>query len=295
MAGTAGTDRPLIGIVAIVAAVATLTLMDTIGKHLQRSLPLIEVVWGRYAFNLLALLALLPIVRVRPWRTQRLDLQLWRAGLMLVATFTMFLSLRLLPLAETYAIAFLAPLLVALLAGPVLGERVGLARWLAVGAGFAGVLLVVRPGAGVIGLAALAPAAMALAYALYQLVTRVLAAHDGPFVTLFFSALIGTIVSTALLPLAPSPIPLPALALLAVMGVLGLLGQLLMVQAFALAPASSLAPYVYSQIVFAVPAGWLAFGDLPDGLTLLGSAVVVASGLALFWHEARSARRACSA
>jgi drug/metabolite transporter (DMT)-like permease len=201
----------------------------------------------------------------------------------------MFLSVRLMPLAETYAIAFTAPLIVAILAGLTLGERVGLRRWLAIGLGFVGVLVVIRPGAGVLGAAALVPLGMAVAYAGYQLVTRRLAPLDHAFVTMFWSAAIGVAGASLLLPLGWRPPDAAGWGLMVAMGLLGLAGQLAMIRAFAMAAAPVLAPYGYTQILWAVTLGYLAFGDLPDRWTLIGSAVVVAGGAWLFVQERRTA------
>ncbi len=287
-------DRPLAGMALMVASVGLLTMMDGTAKYLAREYPLWQVVWARYAFNLLALLCLLPIVRQAVWRSRRIGLQLLRGVTLVAATFAMFLSLKLLPMAETYAIGFLSPVFVALLAGVVLGERVDAHRWAAAAGGFLGVLLVIRPGSGMFGAAALAPVAMALTFAVYQLVTRLLGRHDGMYVTMFWSAAVGTVLGTLLLPLGwrtPDP---TGLGLMAVTGVLGLASHLLMIRAFALAPASAVSPFVYTQIVWAVLFGFLVFGDLPDRWTILGAVVVVAAGLHLFRREARRSRTGAS-
>lgn len=287
-AAPAGRDRPLLGIGLMCLAILCLTLQDSTAKHLARSYPLAEVVWARYAFNLLFLLPLLVMAGHRaPWRSARPGLQLLRGVAMITATGLMFLSVSLLPLAETYAITFLAPLFVAGLAVPVLGEKVSLPRWGAILLGFLGVLVVVRPGSGVLGLAALAPVAMAFFFAVYQLVTRQLAAHDHAYTTMFFSAGIGTALTTLALPaffVAPAP---SDWLWMAAMGALGLAGQLAMIRAFAFGDASLIAPFLYTQILWAVAVGWGAFGDLPDGWTLAGAAIVVSGGLWLLRQQAR--------
>ncbi len=287
-------DRPLVGMALMVVSVGLLTMMDGTAKYLAREYPLWQVVWARYAFNLLALLCLLPVIRQAVWRSRRIGLQLLRGITLVTATFAMFLSLKLLPMAETYAIGFLSPVFVALLAGVILHERVDGHRWLAAAGGFLGVLLVIRPGSGMFGAAALAPVAMALTFAIYQLVTRLLGRHDGIHVTMFWSAAVGTVIGTALLPFGwrtPDP---AGFGLMAVMGVLGLASHLLMIRAFALAPASLVSPFIYTQIVWAVLFGVLVFGDLPDRWTILGAAVVILAGLYLFRREARRSRGGAS-
>ena len=271
-------DRPLAGIGLMVLAIALLTVMDGIAKHLTESLPVAQVVWARYAFNLLTLLAVVPAWRVAVWRTSRASLQVLRGLLMIVATGLMFLALSLMPMAEIYAINYVSPLLVGVMAAAWLGERVGLQRWLATAAGFLGVLIVVRPGSGLFGLAALAPIGAATAFAVYQLMTRMLAGEH-ILVTMFYSAIIGTLTTSLVLPLVwHSPGP-AALALMLLMGVLGLAGQLAMIKAFALGPASTISPYIYTQIVFAAGFGFLVFGDRPDLFAWVGAGIIAVSGL----------------
>jgi len=287
-------DRPLAGIGFMVLAVALLTAMDGIAKYLTQSLPLAEVVWARYAFNLLALLAVLPAWRVAVWQTRRAALQVLRGLMMIVATGFMFLSLTLLPMAETYAITYISPLLVAIMAVAWLREAVGVARWSAMAAGFVGVLIVIRPGSGLFGLAALAPIGAASAFAVYQLVTRMLA-REHALVTMFYSAAVGTVVTSLFLPFAWRPPGLEALGLMVLMGGLGLAGQLAMIRAFALGPASTISPFIYTQIVVAALFGFVVFGDAPDLFTWLGAGVVATSGLYLLRYEARRPTRAQTA
>jgi drug/metabolite transporter (DMT)-like permease len=278
----------------MVLSVALLTTMDGIAKVLMQSLPVAEVVWARYAGNLVALLAVLPAFRVAVWRTREGPLQLLRSVMMVAATGLMFLGLSLMPMAETYAINYLSPLLVAVMAAAWLGERVGLRRSLAVVAGFIGVLVVIRPGSGLFGLAALAPLGAATAFAIYQIVTRLLA-REHVLVTMFYSALVGTVLTSLVLPFVwerPGP---AALALMALMGALGLAGQLAMIKAFALGQASTISPYVYTQIVFAAGFGFLVFGDRPDLFTWIGAGIIAVSGLYLLRHESeRRDRAGCS-
>jgi drug/metabolite transporter (DMT)-like permease len=284
---TASAERPRLGILFMCLSVVLLTVMDAMAKHMAASYPLAQVVWARYAFTLVGLLVLLPVAPVAVWRSGRPDLQLLRGLGMIAATGLMFLSVKLLPLAEAYAIAFVSPLLVAVFAGITLGEHVGARRWLAAVVGFVGVLVIVRPGAGALGAAALAPLGMAACYALYQLVTRKLASVDHAFVTMFWSASVGTAVASAVTVTVWQPPDVAGWGLMVSMGVLGLLGQLAMIRAFTLGPASAISPYIYTQIVWAVLIGLWAFGDWPDGWTLLGASVVVAGGLWLFAQESR--------
>jgi drug/metabolite transporter (DMT)-like permease len=189
-------------------------------------------------------------------------------------------------MAETYAITYISPLLVAIMAVIWLREAVGVARWAAMMAGFVGVLIVIRPGSGLFGLAALAPIGAASAFAVYQLATRMLA-RDHVLVTMFYSAVVGTVVTSLFLPFAWRPPGLEALGLMVLMGGLGLVGQLAMIRAFALGPASTISPFIYTQIVVAALFGFVVFGDTPDLYTWLGAGVVATSGLYLLRYEAR--------
>lgn len=290
-AAIAASERPFVGMALMALGAGLLTLMDGIGKLLLRELPLIEVTWARYAFNLLALWLLVRL-RQRPIvASRRLSLQIARGLAMVLATGSMFLSLSLLPMAETYAVGFASPLIVALLAGPLLGERVDSWRWAAALGGFFGVLVVLRPGSEMFSLAALAPLVMALCFALYQLATRVLGRFDPALTTMFHSAWIGTAV---LLPLLPAVWQIPdgrQILLMALMGVLGLSSHLAMIRAFALAPASLVSPMIYTQMAWAVAFGWLVFGDWPDLWTLVGAGLVAASGLLLLRSSSPSESR----
>lgn len=273
------------GIGLMTLAIFIVTLMDAMAKNLMRTEPLGLVVFGRYAFALLGMLLLAGAMRAAVWRTAAPRLQLLRGLLLLTVSGLMFLSLGLLPLAETYAITFLAPLIVAALAPLLLGERVRLDHWIAILIGFVGVLVVIRPGLGGIGWTALLPAGMALASALFQIVTRRVAVQDPAMVSLFWTMIVGTIGSACLLPALGGWPSAWVLAQLAGVGLLGLLSQLAVIRAFSLAPASILSPFVYSQIVWAVPLGWLSFGDVPDGLTLVGAGIVCLGGLWLLQRE----------
>lgn len=284
-------DRPLAGMGLMALGVGLLTLMDGTGKLLVHELPLVEVVWARYAFNLLALLVVMRLRGRRLVPSRRLPLQIARGIGMVLATAAMFLSLSLLPMAETYAVGFSSPIVVALLAGPLLGERVDRWRWLAALGGFLGVLVVLRPGSGVFGAAALAPLAMAFFFALYQLATRVLGRFDPAETTMFHSVWIGTVVVLPLLPAVWVWPDIRQLLLMALMGVLGLSSHLCMIRAFALAPASLVSPLVYTQLAWAVAFGWFVFGDLPDLWTLAGAGLVAASGLLLLRSKREEERR----
>ncbi|MBK8741731.1 MAG: DMT family transporter [Betaproteobacteria bacterium] len=266
-----------------------LSSLDATAKILVRDYPVWWVVWARYAGHVLVVL---PLAWSKAgsgfWRTGQPLLQLGRSTLLLVATIAFFSGLRYLPLAEASAISFLAPMLVVLLAGPLLGEVVPRARWAAVGVGFAGVLLVTRPGSAAFHPAALAMFAMALFNALYQLLTRKLRG-DSAYTTLFYSGIVGTVAFTALLPfLDPHPLPGPGPASLFLMlGVLAGLGHWCMITALLQAQASQLTPFGYLQMVWPIGFGWLLFGQFPDRVSMAGMLVILVGGIWLAWQERR--------
>jgi drug/metabolite transporter (DMT)-like permease len=192
------------------------------------------------------------------------------------------------PLAEAASIAFTAPLFIAVLSGPVLHERVDGRTWLALGAGLAGVLLIVRPGGALFGWAALLPLGSALMMAIYQMMTRKLAGRDAPLTTLFYPAVVGALVVPVLFPLSFSLPDQPFhVALFITLGILGSVGHFLLIRAYDYAPTSVLGPFMYAQLLTAMVLGWLVFGQLPDGLAIAGMVTIAASGLLLILSHRR--------
>jgi drug/metabolite transporter (DMT)-like permease len=269
-----------------------LTSLDTTAKWLVRDHSLFLVVWARCAGQMLVVT---PFAwhRAGPgfWRTRRLRLQLIRSALLLTATVCFFGALRFLPLAEASAITFLAPIIIVMLSGPMLGERPGRWRWITSLTGFAGMLILLRPGSAVFHPAVVLVLGMALANALYQILTRKLQDED-VHTTLFYSALVGTVGLTLLLPWGLSE-GLPTWqdgALFLLLGLLAGLGHRFVIGAYLLAPASLLTPFAYLQMLWATAYGYVIFGQLPDGWSALGMAVIVGSGVMLAWHERRRSR-----
>ena len=270
-----------------------LASLDATAKHLVREHSLFLLVWARYAGQMLVVT---PFTwhQVGPgfWRTRRLPLQLVRSAFLLAATVCFFAGLRYLPLAEASAVTFLAPVLVVLLSGPLLGERPSRIRWLASIGGFAGVLLLLRPGSAIFHPAVVLLIGMAVFNALYQILTRKLADED-LHTTLFYSAFVGTVVLTLLLPWGiGDAMPTPrAAGLLLLLGVLAGLGHWSIIGAYQRAPASLLTPFTYLQMLWATAYGYLIFGQLPDAVSVLGMAIIVGAGVALALSERRRARR----
>lgn len=279
----------LIGIGLVSATFLFFALLDCGAKWLVRTLPVVEVVWLRFVTHVLFTAALLaPRQGWNLVRTQRPGLQLVRAMFMPVMTALNFWVLQYLQLAETGAIQFTVPILIAIASGPLLGERLDARRWAAIIVGFAGVLVILRPGTQGFHPALVLSLINAVLYALFNLMTRKLASYDPPEATQFLSAVGATIAMT---PFALAAWQAPATWLewgvACVIGVFGGLGHYFLALAHKFAPASTLGPFLYQQIVWMVLFGYLVFGDVPAGPVVIGAAIVIASGLYLLHRERR--------
>jgi drug/metabolite transporter (DMT)-like permease len=281
------------GTLLVVVAVGIFALMDTIAKYLARSYPVSGVVWARYAANLLILLVFFAARgELKRLRTARPGLQFMRGLLLAGASLLYFTSLTVLPLAEAAAIGFVMPLFLALLAVPMLGERMDGARLAAVLAGLAGALVIVRPGAAAFTPYALLPIGMALCNALYQILTRRVAGVEHPLTSLVWSAIVGTVLLSFALPFAwVTPTDPWHWVLLGIIGVLASVGHFLLIRAYDYANATGLAPFFYTQLVWVMLLGWLVFGDFPDGWSLFGTGIIVASGIYLVGRQRLTTHR----
>lgn len=274
--------RPWRGMLIFLAALFLFSGMDTTTKYMAMRWNAPLVVAIRYILQtLLVALLLAPTQGRRLLATRRRGLVLLRASCLVIASLFMGLALQRMPVAETTAVIFLAPLLVVLLARPVLGESIGPAGWLAALGGFAGVLLVARPSSGLDPLGLAFMAITVTATVVYQLLSRVLATSERQEVLLFYASLVGALAFGALLPMYWSDRPPEALDLLLFlgMGIVGAFSHFLFGWAYKLAPASQLAPLNYVQLLWAGLLGWLIFGHFPDSTSLLGMAVILASGI----------------
>jgi len=275
------------GIALICLAMILFSLLDTSAKFASAYVPTLEVVWARYAFSVVfAIIFLRSWARPADYLTRRPLMQTLRAVFLLGSTVLNFLAIRYLQLAETAAITFAAPLLVTALSGPILGEWPGPRRWAAVVVGFVGVLIIVQPEPGAFQPAALYSVAAAFCYAGYALTTRTLSATETPAGMLVYGSLLAVVVLTPALP-AVGEIPpdwLVAAALVAT-GLFGAIGHFCLIHANRLAPAPVLAPFQYTQILWMPILGYLVFNDIPGMATLIGAAVVVASGLYILYRE----------
>ncbi|MCX7892352.1 MAG: DMT family transporter [Burkholderiales bacterium] len=277
------------GIALLVAAVSTFAVMDTIAKWLAQTYPVPAVVWARYMSQVLVMVVLAgPRYRAALVRTRRPGLQLTRGVVLVSSTMLFFSAISLMPIAEASAITFISPLILTGMSVVLLKERVSPAAWVAVAFGFVGVLVIIRPGSGIFSAAAALPIATAFFFAAYQLLTRKLAGVDSTIATLFISALVGAVVMCFVVPFFWRPLASPwhALLLLA-MGFLATAGHFMLIRAFEKAPASTLAPFVYAQLGAVLLLGYLVFGNFPDGWSLVGMGLIVASGAYVVLRQRR--------
>jgi drug/metabolite transporter (DMT)-like permease len=286
-------DNPrnrLIGIGLMSVTFFCFAVLDCGAKWLVLALPVLPVVWLRFLVHALLSAALLaPQIARGGLRSKRPKLQLLRALFMPVMTGLNFWALQYLQLAETGAIQFSVPIIIALIAAPMLGERMDRARWTAIAVGFIGVLIIVRPGTQGFHPALLLAIINAFLYAMFNLLTRQLAAHDSPETSQLYSSVGATLL---LAPFALAAWQAPASALqwgvLILIGFAGGLGHYLLAIAHRFAPASVLAPFLYQQIIWMMLLGYLVFGDVPDSAVVVGAAIVIASGGYLLYRERRS-------
>lgn len=277
-------SRPLKGIVLVALATLTFAAADVLTKQLSMRHPVAVVVAVRYLVNLgLLAVVLYPRLGAGLWRVQRRGLVLLRGLFLALSSLTMALALRLMPVGETVAIIYLSPFAVMLLAGPLLGEKVTRWGWIWAVMGFAGVLLILRPGGGLdpYGVAfALINAGFATGY---HLLTRLLAGSETTAAMLFQTALVGSVFFSlgALGSLDQLDIAATDYGWMAVLGALAATGHFLFTAAYREAPASLLAPVNYLHLVWAAGLGWVIFGHLPEAPSLAGMALVCASGVAL--------------
>ncbi len=280
-------DNRRIGILLVTLTTLCFATLDACAKWLVQYLPVLQVVWLRFLFHVLLASALLAprygleLVRVRNWKLQAL-----RAAMLGTMTALNFWALQYLQLAETGAIQFSVPLMIALLSAWWLGERLDARRWLAIIAGFIGVLLVIRPGSQAFHPAILLSVGNAILYAAFNMLTRRMVATESAASMQLMSALGATLL---LAPWALAGWQWPdgwfTWGVIAICGLCGGLGHFMVAQAHRYASAATLGPFLYQQIIYMTLWGWLIFGQVPGLLVVGGAAIVVLSGLYLLWLE----------
>lgn len=283
-------NSPLFGIGLMIIMTVCFSSLDASAKYASNELPLWMVMWGRYLFHFIFITIF--FLRGAPRDiifTKNLKLQILRSVLIFCAGVSFWSGLMYLPLADCTVIAFISPLLVTILSVFLLGEKVGFHRWGCVMIGLLGVILVIRPGMGIVHWAVVLPLISALFYSALLIITRVLGQREDALTTLFYTSIGGLILSSILVLFfwkTPSPIQWLFLIWL---GLLGAVGHFLMIKAFEKAPASLLAPFNYTSLIWATFLGFFLFGDLPDAWTIFGAIIIISSGLYLVQRESSPA------
>lgn len=277
-------------ILLTVSAGGVLSGMDVTAKTLAAmGAPVLMVIWGRYVFHTVLTFAVYA-GRTRSFaflRARRPGFQFLRALALFGVTCTLYVAITRMQLADATSIQFLAPVLVTALSGLVLGEHVGPRRWAAVVVAFVGVLLVARPGSGVLGWSALLPLASAVLLAIYMMMTRHIRDQDAPAATTFYSTAVGAVALSCLVPFVWTDLTALQWGLMVLMGGAGAVGHFVLVKAFHAAEASVLAPFTYAHVLGAIAWGYVVFGDVPSPWTVAGASLVIGSGLYVWYREHR--------
>lgn len=274
------------GIGFMLAMTVCFSTLDASAKYVTNELSLWMVMWGRYLFHFLLISVFL--LRGAPGKilkTRNIKLQILRSFMIFSAGITFWAGLMYLPLADCTVMAFISPLLVTVLAVLFLGESFGSHRWKAVIIGLVGVLIVIRPGMGIVSWAVVLPFMAAAFYATLQITTRVLGQQDTALTTLFYTSTCGVVFSSVMVVFFWQTPTLYQWLMLMWLGLIGAIGHFIMIKAFERAPASLLAPFDYATLVWATLLGYFIFGDLPDGWTIVGAAIIVSSGIYLIRKE----------
>lgn len=285
-------ERILAGIGLVTLAVACFAVLDTATKVAVTAVPVLMGIWFRYAFQAIATtVVLLPRHGVALLRTAHPRYQVLRGALLLTSSVFAFLSLRHMPMAEFTAIVLVVPLAITFMAATVLKEHVSPLRWSLVAGGFAGTLIILRPGGDAFSWAMFFPIGLVATNAWFQVLTSKLAQTENPLTLHFYTGWVGTLIASVGMPFFWQALPSwHWWALLCLMGAMGTVGHFMLILAYQRAPASTLTPYLYGQIGFAMLGGWLVFGHMPDRASLVGIGLIALCGAAGAWLTVRERR-----
>jgi drug/metabolite transporter (DMT)-like permease len=284
-------QRVLTGILFMCGAGLLFPVMGGFAKILGSDYSTLQVSWARAFGHIIFMLAVfVPRFGLGMLRTRRLGTQLIRSCLLITSNLSYFFAITFIPIAMAATISLTAPLVVALLAWPMLGERTTVGRLVALGVGFAGVVIVIRPGTELFQWASLFVVWSASCYALYQVLTRRIAGIDPPETSAIYSSLVGGFGLILVLPFVwKTPHTVRDIAYFCSLGVLGALGHYCVARAMVYAPANIVAPFQYMQLLGSVVVGYLFFGDFPDLLGWVGAAIIVGAGLYIGWTQRKPA------
>lgn len=279
--------RPLMGILFMCTAASLFPMMNGLAKLMSQDYSSAQVVWARTLSHLVFMLLLFaPKAGARIFRTRRPGLQFVRSCMLIGSTFFYFTALKYVPVAQAASISFTAPLIVVLLAGPMLGEKITPNRLAAVLVAFAGVLVVIRPGAAVFHWASLLILGTATCYAIYQILTRKVANWDPPETSAVYSALLGSLLMSLVVPFTwRTPDSVVDTLLLTSLGILGGLGHYCVARAMTYAPANFVSPFQYWQMIGSVTVGYLLFSEIPDRYTWIGASLIIGAGIYIGLRE----------
>lgn len=284
-------SRTNAGVLYLLGSIGLISLVDTTCKFYTGELHAVMLVWGYFvAMTLFVVSYFLTRKPLVVHRSKQPVLQVARAGFLVSSIASLFVSLTYLPIAEATAIGFTGPLFITALSAPLLGERVGWHRWIAVVVGLAGVLVIVRPGGAVWHWSASMALLGAVCFALFQLTTRRLSDLDRHDTTLLYTSIGGTAWSSLLVPFFWTTPSAEHLAMFLVIGAMGAGAHFCMINAFARAEASMLAPFNYSKLIWVAILGYLVFDDLPGFDTLIGSLIIATAGLYVLYREGLQGR-----
>jgi drug/metabolite transporter (DMT)-like permease len=278
--------RTLAGIGIVLMATVFFAVTDTTAKYVNAAgVPLLMALWARYMFQAIATsLVVVPLGGWSVMRTRQPLFHLLRGFMLVTSTGFVFLSLKFMSVGEFTAIMLIAPLVLTLVAGTFLKEQVSPLRWALVSGGFIGTLVIIRPGGEAFTPAMLLPLAQVVTNCGFQVLTIRLARTENTLTMNFYTGWVGALAATPLLLLAWDPqVPVGLWGLMVVMGVAGAMGHFLLILAYRRAPASTLTPYLYAQIGFAMACGWVVFGHVPDGWSILGMGLIALCGAAGAW------------
>ena len=281
-------DAPLRGIVLMCSAMLIMVGMSALTKQLSPTYSVTQLIWARFFFNLLLVYALFPGHARRMFVSKNVGWQLTRSAIIASANVLFVVALSTISIAEMVAITNIAPILITVLAALFLKERVSSVGRLAVAIAFVGVLIVLRPGSGVFQWAAVLPLGMAVGYAFNQIIARKIGHEEDPVTSLAYTTVVGVIVATLAVPFDWTTPDALGWVLLALTGLFGGISHFLIIRAYERSAAAVVAPFIYTELLWAILVGFLAFGDIPDFWTLVGSAVVAISGLYVLLREGKT-------
>lgn len=275
-----------------IAAVAGFAVLDTSTKFVSASVPVLMALWVRYMFQAVATTALVLPMRGRSvLRTAHPKFQFLRGVLLMMSSLLAFFSLKYMPVGEFTAIAMISPLVITLLAAVALKERVSVARWLLVLGGFAGTMIIIRPGHASFAWTMLLPLGLVVTNALFQVLTSKMARTEDPVTMHIYTGWVGSILITIFLPFVWVPLPTVELwGWLLLMGLAATLGHFMLILAYQRAPAATLTPYLYTGIGFAMLGGWLVFSHVPDTWSIIGMVMIAVCGALGAWLAVKEGR-----